>query len=101
MGKRDRWGSGTRIPTLPNKNLSTRCNNNTIRLRLRILILSFLLYLVLDSGSLSTFRSLRLRLRRRRLRFGFLDNLEDFLRIKDKLAFDCYALFLLTFFPLP
>ena len=68
------------------QNLSTRYNNYTIRLRLDICILSYLLYTILKFRSLLLYSAPTFRLRRRRFYFGFLDDVEDFLRIKDKLA---------------
>jgi hypothetical protein len=82
--------------SLPNKELSTTCYNNTITLALRYIFLDILFFLFLDFGSRSLRRSLLFRLSLRRLRLCFLNEFEHFLRIKDELPFNSYMLPFLT-----
>jgi hypothetical protein len=77
---------------------STTSYDNTITLALVYTILDTFLFLVLDRGSYSPRYSSLFRLPFRYLRFRFFDEFEDFLRIKDELSFNRYALPFLTFF---
>jgi hypothetical protein len=83
--------------SLPNKELSTTYYDNAITLAFRYIFLDTLFFLFLDFGSRSFCRSSLFRLSLRRFRLRFLDDFEDFLRIKDKLPFNSYALPFLTF----
>ena len=75
---------------------STTRYDNTITLALVYTLIDTFFFLVPDLGSRRTRRSSLLRLSLRRLRFRFLDEFEDFLRIKDEFTLDCDALPLLT-----
>jgi hypothetical protein len=77
---------------------STTSYDNIITLALVYTILDTFLFLVLDIRSYSPRYSSLFRLPFRRLRFRFFNEFEDFLRIKDELPFNCYALPFLTFF---
>jgi hypothetical protein len=82
--------------SLPNKELSTTCYDNVITLALRYIFLDILFFLFLDFGSRSLRRSPLFCLSLRRLYLRFLDEFENFLRIKDELPFNSYVLPFLT-----
>jgi hypothetical protein len=97
-GEADRMGKRIKIST-PLRLIQPPINyKNTIALAFRCIFLVILLLLFLDFGSRS-FRPLPLfRLFLRRLYFRFFDYFKDFLRIKDELPFNSYALSILTLF---
>jgi hypothetical protein len=78
-------------------NLSTTRYDYTITLGLGYILLGTFLFLVPDFGSPSFCRSPLFRLSLQRLRFCFLDQSENFLRIKDILSLNRYALPFCTF----
>ena len=82
--------------SLPNKELSTTCYDDAITLAFRCIFRDTLFFLFLDFGSRSLYRSSLFCLSLRRFRLRFLDDFEDFLRIKDELPFYSYALPFLT-----
>jgi hypothetical protein len=79
-------------------NLSTRRHNDTVIVKIARAVLGYFVYLGLSFWSSFPSGSLLFCLLLRRLYLGFLDHLEDFLRIKDKLTLNCNALPCLTLF---
>ena len=97
VGEFGQYGSSDRIlDSLPGFRSTTRYDN-TITLTLGYIFVYTLFFLFLDFGSRSLNRSSLFRLSLRRFRLRFLDDFEDFLRIKDELPFNSYALPFLTF----
>jgi len=98
VGEFGQYGSSDRNSDYLSRFQSTTRYDNTITLTLGYIFVYTLFFLFLDFGSRSLYRSSLFRLSLRRFRLRFLDDFEDFLRIKDELPFYSYALPFLTFF---
>jgi hypothetical protein len=96
VGEADQYGKRIRISARLLRFRSTTRYDYTIALTFGCILLDTFLFFLLDSGSRNFRLSPFLYLSLRRLRFRFFDYFEDFLRIKDELSFNSYALPFLT-----
>jgi len=96
VGETDQYGKRIKTSARLLRFRSTTRYDYTIALAFGYILLGTFLFLLHDFGSRDFRLSPFLYLSLRRLRFRFFDYFEDFLRIKDELPFNSYALRFLT-----